>query len=71
MTNFLLGAILGFLICVWAVGATPSSAFSALWSRIEQVQEISAATHRGPDTNRQHERIGQTNQTPAEPMSYR
>lgn len=43
MTNFVIGAIAGFLICVWAIGATPSSAVAALWSKLEQVQEMSAA----------------------------
>ncbi len=43
MTNFLIGAIVGFLLCVWAVGDTPSSAVASLWTKLEQVQEVSAA----------------------------
>jgi len=43
MTNFVIGAIVGFLICVWAIGTTPGTAVGALWSKLEQVQEMSAA----------------------------
>lgn len=45
MTNFAIGAIAGFLICVWAVGTTPGAAFSALWVKLEQVQAMSAAAN--------------------------
>ncbi|KAB7739681.1 hypothetical protein F2P47_11430 [Parvibaculum sedimenti] len=43
MTNFVIGAIVGFLLCVWAIGATPSSAVASLWTKLGQVQEMSAA----------------------------
>ena len=43
MTKFLIGGIVGFLTCVWAVGMTPNDAFLALWSKLQKVQEASAA----------------------------
>ncbi len=49
MTNFMIGAFVGFLACVWALQATPSTAFSALWVRLEQVQEMSAAASQAYD----------------------
>lgn len=49
MTNFAIGAIVGFLICVWAIGTTPGAAFSALWVKLEQVQAMSAAANQAYD----------------------
>jgi hypothetical protein len=49
MTNFVIGAVVGFLICVWALQTAPSVAFSALWGRLEQVQEMSAAASQAYD----------------------
>lgn len=49
MTNFAIGAIFGFLACVWAIQTTPSAAFASLWTRLEQVQEASAAASRAYD----------------------
>ncbi len=49
MTNFVIGAIVGFLICVWAVDTTPNAAFSALWTKLERVQAMSAAANQAYD----------------------
>ena len=43
MTNFLIGVIVGFMICVWALDVSPQAAFSALWTRLEHVQQVNAA----------------------------
>jgi hypothetical protein len=52
MTNFAVGAIFGFLVCVWAVGTAPTTAFSSLWTRLEQVQEMSATASQAYDAMR-------------------
>jgi hypothetical protein len=52
MTNFAVGAIFGFLVCVWAIGTAPGTAFSALWARLEQVQEMSATASQAYDAMR-------------------
>ncbi|MDO8287744.1 MAG: hypothetical protein Q7T44_00850 [Parvibaculum sp.] len=50
MTNFLVGAVLGFLICVWSVETTPTVAVMSLWQRLEHVQEASSASSRAYGT---------------------
>lgn len=66
MTNFAVGAIFGFLICVWALGSAPSTAFSALWSRLENVQEMTATASQAHDAMRPERR---TAPAAAEPPS--
>jgi hypothetical protein len=75
MTNFAVGAIFGFLVCVWAVGAAPTAAFSALWARLEQVQEMSATASQAYDAMRPERSSAPMNtpvvQTPVEKTVYR
>jgi hypothetical protein len=52
MTNFAVGVIFGFLACVWAIESTPSVAVAALWQRLEQVQQTSAAASQAYDAMR-------------------
>lgn len=49
MTNFAVGAIFGFLVCVWAIETSPSVAVAALWQRLEQVQQTNAAASQAYD----------------------
>lgn len=49
MTNFVIGTVVGFLICVWAIGTTPNTAFSALWDKLERVQQMSASASQAYD----------------------
>ncbi|MGB3811027.1 MAG: hypothetical protein WA943_13120 [Parvibaculum sp.] len=70
MTNFAVGAIFGFLVCVWALGATPGAAFSALWTRLEQVQEMQATASQAYDAMRPVRNVVPI-QEPAEPAAYR
>lgn len=67
MTNFAVGAIFGFLVCVWALGAAPSTAFSALWSRLESVQEMTATASQAYDAMRP-ERSTAPGVAPVEPL---
>jgi hypothetical protein len=73
MTNFVIGAVAGFLICVWAVQTTPATAFSALWMRLEQVQEVSAAANQAYDAMHGRQRIepAAMTTTTMEPTAYR
>lgn len=73
MTNFAVGAIFGFLVCVWAIGTSPGIAFSALWFRLEQVQEMSATASQAYDALRlQRAPVNRPAvQPPAEPAVYR
>jgi|GEM_PF-1200644 len=48
MSNFLVGAVSGFFICVWALDANPVSATMALIDRVRQV-EVSFAAEATPD----------------------
>lgn len=43
MSNFLVGAVVGFFICVWALDASPVTATVALVDRVRQVQVSFAA----------------------------
>jgi len=52
MTNFVIGAVVGFLICVWAIGTTPGMAFNSLWIKLQHVQEMSAAANQAYDAMR-------------------
>lgn len=45
MSKFVVGVIVGFLACVWAIQTTPLIAFSALVQRLEEVHETSANAH--------------------------
>ncbi len=49
MTNFAVGVIFGFLVCVWAIQTSPSVAVAALWQRLQQVQQTSAAASHAYD----------------------
>ena len=42
MTKFVVGAICGFLACVWAIQTTPLIAFTAFVQRLEEVRANSA-----------------------------
>ncbi|MEP2828994.1 hypothetical protein [Parvibaculum sp.] len=48
MSNFLVGAVSGFFICVWALNANPVSATVALIDRVRQV-EVSFVDEATPD----------------------
>ena len=50
MSNFLVGIVAGFFICVWALDANPVSATVALIDRVRQV-EVSFAAEATPDAN--------------------
>jgi hypothetical protein len=65
MTNFLIGAIVGFMICVWALDVSPRTAFSALWARLEHVQQVNAAPDGPPAGYKTHSGIAQ------EPAGFR
>lgn len=52
MTNFVAGAVLGFLACAWAIGASPDVAVATLWQRLEIVQQTSAAAYEVYDAKR-------------------
>lgn len=75
MTNFAVGAIFGFLVCVWALGTGPSTAFSALWSRLESVQEMSATASQAYDAMRPERsavpKVAPVEQLPVEKTVYR
>lgn len=43
MSNFLMGIIGGFFLCVWALNANPVTATASLVERIQQVQVSFAA----------------------------
>lgn len=43
MSNFLVGIVAGFFICVWALDASPVTATIALVDRVRQVQVSFAA----------------------------
>lgn len=76
MTNFVIGAVVGFLICVWAIGSTPGTAFNALWTKLEQVQEMSAAANQAydavrPRTTQQQQQQFMPAPAPIEANTYR
>lgn len=48
MSNFLVGIVAGFFICVWALDANPVSATVALIDRVRQV-EVSFAAEATPE----------------------
>lgn len=51
MSNFLVGIVVGFFICVWTLDASPVSATMALVDRIRQV-EVSFAAEPKPEAER-------------------
>jgi hypothetical protein len=74
MTNFAVGAIFGFLICVWAIETSPSVAVAALWQRLEQVQETSAAASQAYDAmqfRQKHQDHSEDGTAHAEAATYR
>ena len=50
MSNFLVGVIVGFFVCVWALDASPVAATVALVDRVRQV-EVTFAAEATPDAN--------------------
>lgn len=50
MSNFLVGVVVGFFICVWALDANPVAATVALVDRVRQV-EVNFAAEATPDAN--------------------
>jgi hypothetical protein len=50
MTKFVVGAICGFLACVWAIQTTPLIAFTAFVQRLEEVRANSAIASQAYDT---------------------
>lgn len=50
MSNFLVGVVAGFFICVWALDANPVAATVALIDRVRHV-EVSFAAEATPDAN--------------------
>lgn len=48
MSNFLVGIVAGFFICVWALDASPVTATMALVDRVRQV-EVSFAAEPKPE----------------------
>ena len=50
MSNFLVGVIVGFFVCVWALDASPVAATEALVERVRQV-EVSFAAEATPDAH--------------------
>ncbi len=48
MSNFLVGIVVGFFICVWTLDASPIAATMALVDRIRQV-EVSFAAEPKPE----------------------
>ena len=49
MTKFVVGAICGFLACVWAIQTTPLIAFTAFVQRLEEVRANSATASQSYD----------------------
>ena len=50
MSNFLVGLVAGFFLCVWALDANPVTAAITLVDRVSQVQvSIAAEAPREPD----------------------
>lgn len=52
MSNFLVGIVAGFFLCVWALDASPVAATIALIDRIRQV-EVSFAAEAEKDARRE------------------
>lgn len=50
MSKFLIGAICGFLACVWAIQTTPLVAFTALVQRLEEAHKTSANANEAYNT---------------------
>lgn len=51
MSNFLVGVVAGFFLCVWALGAHPVTSAIALVDRIRQVEvSFAAETEQPPQT---------------------
>ncbi|MBO6634436.1 hypothetical protein [Parvibaculum sp.] len=49
MSNFLVGLVAGFFLCVWALDANPVTAAITLVDRVSQV-EVSIAAEAPPNT---------------------
>ncbi|MGV8996005.1 MAG: hypothetical protein ACOH12_03555 [Parvibaculaceae bacterium] len=52
MMNFVVGAVMGFLVCIWATETTPTYAVASLWHRLELVQQASSAASESYDAIR-------------------
>ncbi len=48
MSNFLVGVVVGFFLCVWALGVHPVTSAIALVDRIRQVEVSLAAETKQP-----------------------
>lgn len=46
MSNFLLGIVVGFFLCVWALDASPVTATAALFERVRHIELSFAADYR-------------------------
>ncbi|PKQ05521.1 MAG: hypothetical protein CVT73_11610 [Alphaproteobacteria bacterium HGW-Alphaproteobacteria-12] len=55
MSNFLLGIVVGFFLCVWALDASPVTATTALFERVRHIELSFAADHRQEE--RQAEKV--------------
>lgn len=56
MSNFLVGVLAGFFLCIWALGANPIVAAVALVDRIRQV-EVSFAAEAEKDQSPEEEPV--------------
>lgn len=45
MSNFLVGIVVGFFLCVWVLDASSMTAMASLFERVRQVQVSFAAEH--------------------------
>ncbi|MFN4355465.1 hypothetical protein [Parvibaculum sp.] len=55
MSNFIVGIVAGFFLCVWALDASPVTATVALIDRVRQV-EVSFAAEEAKNTPRDEAR---------------
>lgn len=58
MSNFLVGIVVGFFICVWTLDASPIAATMALVDRIRQV-EVSFAAEPKPEAEAERAEAGE------------
>lgn len=45
MSNFLMGLVAGFLLCIWVLDANPVTATALLFDKVRQVEVSFAAEH--------------------------
>lgn len=58
MSNFIVGIVAGFFLCVWALDASPVTATIALVDRVRQVEvSFAAETDKG---DARHEALAET-----------